>query len=156
MKKSLLTVLALAIILMFHSLAGAEEISLKTCRGYLKAMKIEAKNAGPDRLAFKTGFPDGKTYDFLLMADKKNKFVYLALVDLMKLQKNSSNLCEVTKKMASLNYGMVMTKLEWDEAKGEVRLSATMSTEDGLSQKRFGATLASLLLAAEQVEKKLK
>jgi hypothetical protein len=156
MKKAVFPAVLFCLICFGTQIAAAEEITLQTCEGYLKAMKIETKKAGPDRLGFKTGFPDGKTYEFLLTADKKNKFVYLAVVDLIKLPQNAPNLCQVTKQMAALNYGMVLAKLEWDSQKGEVRLSATMSTEDGLSQKRFAATLTTLLLSAEQVEKKLK
>lgn len=154
--RGLKIIVSLAVLLLFAAWAAAAEVTLDTCASYLTAMKIQFKKEGADRLTFKTGFPDAKQYDLICVADAKNKFVYLAVLNLMKLGKDAPNLCDVTKKMASLNYGMVMTKLEWDEKSGEVRLSATMTTEEGLSQKQFSTMLTTLLLAAEQADKQLK
>jgi hypothetical protein len=150
------TFLGVLVLLLFGATAFATPVNRGTCEKYLGAMKIKFEKAGAGQLSFKTGFPGSKTYSFLLVADEKNQFVYLAVVDLVKLPKSSPRVCEVTKTLAALNFGMVMTKLEWDEKKGEVRMSSTLSTEDGLSAKRFAGAITTLLLSAEQVEKRLQ
>jgi hypothetical protein len=135
---------------------AAEPVDVSTCEKYLKAMKIEPKKSGANQLTFKTGFSEGKDYKLLLVADPANNYVYMAVTELYKLPANAPKACEITKKMAAMNYGMLLAKLEWDIKAGEVRLSTTLTTEDGLSAKRFAAALVSLVTAAEQVEKKLK
>ncbi len=155
-KKGFPAFVILALCLLLPCSIFASEVKTDTLSGYLKAMKIDAKSDPQGNLVFKTGFSDGKQYSFLCVTDAKNKYVYLAVIDIMKLSATSLNLCEITKKMAALNYGMMMAKLEWDEKGKEVRLSTTLSTEDGLSSKRFAAALTTLIATAEQVDKKLK
>lgn len=155
-KKHIILIALIALCIILSSAAFAGEITADTLLGYFKAMKIDAQKDPQGNLVFKTGFSDGKQFDFLCVVDSKNKYVYLAVVDIMKLSATAPALCEVTKKIAALNYGLMMAKLEWDKKGGEVRLSTTLSTEDGLSSKRFTAALSTLIASAEQVEKKLK
>lgn len=155
MKFKLLSVIMVLAFLMTAGTAFGDEVTANTCKTYLKAMNIPFTGQG-NSIQFKTGFPDAKTYDMICVADGKNKFVYLAVLDLYKLPAASPAVCKITKQMAVLNYGMILTKLEWDEKGGEVRLSISLSTEDGLSQKAFVAALSTLMTAAEHVEKSLK
>lgn len=155
-RKRIGIILAIALFLSMTTAPLAAEVTATSCAGYLTALKIPFSKSGTDRLSFKTGFPEGKTYEFLCVADAKNRFVYLAIIHLRMLDGNAPDLCKVTRKMAALNYGMVMTKLEWNEKAGEVRISRTVSTEDGLSQTSFHSAVTTLLLAAEQAENALK
>ena len=151
----------LAVCFLFVIAAGTafcadQGVTGETCGAFLKAMKLNYKSPAQNTLTFRTGFPDSRQYDIICVADPKNKFVYMAVLDLKKLDGASPKVCEITRKMATLNYGMVMTKLEWNEKAGEVRMSITLSTEDGLSEKRFGVALTTLLLSAEQADKRLQ
>ena len=149
-------ILILIIPLCFSVAKAADPVTLSKCEDFLKSMKIAYTKGGTDRLAFKTGFADGKQYSMILVADPINKYVYMAVLDIMKLPPDSPKACQVAKKIAQLNYGMMLAKLEWDAKRGEVRLSVTLTTEDGLSKARFTAALSTLLSTAEQVEKELK
>ena len=147
----------IAVSLLFVAVAAAEgPVTLSTCEKYLMEMKIKPEKKQGDRMLFKLGFSDGKEYPVLLVADAKNKFVYMSVLDLYKMKADDPKAGEMAKKMLELNYGMVLTKLEWDSKEGEVRLSTALTTEDGLSKKRFSASLITLISTAEQVKAKLK
>lgn len=153
--KKLVVIIIAAAIFAAPAFLQAGPTTQADVEGYLTAMKLKYEKKG-GALTFTTGFPDGKQYKMICKVDEKNKFVYMAVTALASLKETSPKVCDVTKKIAELNYGMMMTKLEWDKKAGEVLLSATMSTEDGLSAKRFTNTLTTLLLVAEQAEKAFK
>ena len=156
MKRIIALLFCASLLLIAAAAFAAGPATLEDCGKILKAMKIDYQKKGADRLVFKTGFGDEKKRNLICMADPKNKVVYLAVLDMAKLKKDDQTTCALSKKLLALNFGLMMTKLEWDEKKGEVRLSLTLDTDTGLAPKRFADALVTLLLAAEQVEGKLK
>ncbi len=143
-------------VLGFYGIGFGAVFGLGTIEAHLKAMKVKYEKKGKDRLFFKTGFGDGKEYSFLCVVDAKRKYVHLAVLDVAKLKKDSPLLCSKLKTLARLNHGLLMTKAEWHEKEGEIRVSATLFGEDDISAKRFSAAITALLLAGEQVEKEMK
>jgi hypothetical protein len=147
----LLSAAALIVALCAFSASAAEPVSLDTLKTHLEQNHIATTNVGTDALEFKTGFPDGKNYSFVLKADAKSKFIYLAVVNLAALKSDDKDFCAKSKKLMTLNYGIALSKLEWDEQTGEVRLSNAFASERGLSKSELFWTIQMLLTTAEKL-----
>ncbi len=144
--------LALAIFAWPAKNHAIEKVSVKTIASYLLEANIKYQLNGPNSLNFKTSFPEGKDRQFLVKCDPKHHLVYIAVTNLGALKKSDENFCKIAEKLLKLNYGIAAAKLEWDESDGDIRLSKTFETEEGLSKSRFMGSLGALLLIAENLE----
>ncbi|MBZ0272268.1 YbjN domain-containing protein [bacterium] len=131
--------------------AHAADVTLATVKEHLAAAKIEVQDAGDDAVQFKTGFPDGEPAAFFLRVDAGRKYVYVAIVDLARVEAGDAAFCDKARRLLALNYKLALVKLEWVDDTGEVRLSHDFATEGGLTQNELIAAIQRLLGAAEQV-----
>jgi len=143
------------LLLVSLSLAFAGPVTTETIQGYLIKSGIKSRPAGTNCLEFETGFPGGKSFRFMVRADPKTRFLYLAVLDLARVDPKGKDFCAKAKKLLSFNYGLGLAKLEWEENTGEVRLSKSFATEGGLGKDQFLKALQTLLITAQELEPKL-
>jgi hypothetical protein len=123
-------------------------------RGYLERMGGTCRVVGANELRSEARAA-GTTYPVLVKVDPARFLVYLALDDFFPLKAADPARGRVVDRMATLNYEMAVGKLEWDAEGGQVRLSHSFSTEDGLGYRTFSGVLATLLSSAGPVRKAL-
>ncbi|MCC6159979.1 MAG: hypothetical protein IT350_18145 [Deltaproteobacteria bacterium] len=119
------------------------------------ALKIKTTKAGADALEFSAGFDAAKSRKFFLRLDARANFLYLAIVDLPKLDAKDPKWCDRARVILKLNYGLALSKLEWDESGGELRLSRSVGTEKGIAKDDLTAMIQDLLASVEAVEARL-
>ncbi|MCL4233597.1 MAG: hypothetical protein KJ042_03655 [Deltaproteobacteria bacterium] len=124
-------------------------------QAHLDAMKITTTKAGTDAVEFSAGFDAAKSRKFFARLDAKANFLYLAIVDLPKLDAKDPKWCDRAKTILRLNYGLALSKLEWDESTGELRLSRSVATEKGIGRDELNAMIQDLLASVEAVEARL-
>ena len=134
---------------------AAKGITVAEVRGYLEKMGGACRVVGDAEIRSEAR-AGGVAYSLLVKVDPARYLVYLAIDDFFPLAEKASARANVTDRMARLNYEMAIGKLEWDAQGGQVRLSHSFSTEDGLGYRTFSGVLATLLASAGPAHKALE
>ena len=134
---------------------AAQGVTVADVRGYLEKMGGACRVIGDSEIRSEAR-AGGKTYALLVKVDPARFLVYLAIDDFFPLAEKDPARARVVERMATLNYEMAIGKLEWDAKAGEVRLSHSFSTEDGLGYRAFSGVLATLLATAGPARKALE
>lgn len=147
--------LAVVVAVAWPAVAPAQSATMADLQAHFDAMKIKTTSAGTDALEFTAGFDAAKPRRFFLRLDAKANFLYLAIVDLPKLDAKDPKWCDRALTILKLNYGLALSKLEWDESSGELRLSRSVATEKGIGKDDLTAMIQDLLASVEAVEARL-
>lgn len=150
-----LVLVAFAIAMAWPGAVFAQGAKMTDLQAHLDALKIKTTKAGEDALEFSTGFDSAKSRKFFARLDAKANFFYLAIVDLPKLDPKDPKWCDRARTILRLNYGLALSKLEWDESSGELRLSRSVATEKGIGKDDLTAMIQDLLASVEAVEARL-
>ena len=127
---------------------------LALIESYLKTIGATYKKIDEQHLTFRAG-TKSKLDTIQINADPEKFFVYMGILDVFHVSSTDKSAAAVLTAVADLNYRLVMGKLEWDSSTGEIRLSYTFSTEDGLGYNSFYSVLMTLLTELPQVRAKL-
>ena len=134
---------------------AAKGITVAEVRGYLEKMGGACRVVGDAEIRSEAR-AGGVAYSLLVKVDPARYLVYLAIDDFFPLAEKAAARAKVTDRMATLNYEMAIGKLEWDAQGGQVQLSHSFSTEDGLGYRTFSGVLATLLASAGPARKALE
>ena len=94
-------------------------------------------------------------YDMLMFIDNPRKIVYLCVNRFMTIPDTHPRKSVLLQRLMEWNWDLLIGKYEWDKTDGEVRLSYTFSTENGLGYEAFAACFQLLVLIADRDYPKL-
>jgi len=107
--------------------------------------------ADRDRSAILLGFEgDNGEYDIYILVNQEKAVVYIAIAHYIEVPASHPNLDQILRRLMELNWEFSLGKLEWDPNDGEVRLSHTFTTEDGLGTQALGVVIGYLVAAADR------
>ncbi|MBC7288061.1 MAG: YbjN domain-containing protein [Armatimonadetes bacterium] len=89
-------------------------------------------------------------YDIYILVRQEQAVVYIAIANYLKVPADHENIDKILRRLMELNWEMSLGKAEWDASDGEVRLSYTFTTEDGLGTQALGVVLGYLVAAADR------
>ncbi|MCD6350508.1 MAG: YbjN domain-containing protein, partial [Armatimonadetes bacterium] len=89
-------------------------------------------------------------YDIYIIVDQDKAIVYLGLAQYLEVPRDHPAAPNIMYRLMEINWELALGKFEWNSDSGEVRLSFTFTTENGLGDKALGAALAGLLSAADK------
>ena len=107
--------------------------------------------ADEDHGAILLGFEgDNSDYDIYILVNQEKAVVYIAIARYIEVPSTHPNLDRILRRLMELNWEFSLGKLEWDSEDGEVRLSHTFTTEDGLGTQALGVVIGYLVAAADR------
>ncbi len=89
-------------------------------------------------------------YDVRILIDNERDYVYMCVTRLLTCPATHPRLVPLLQRLMELNWQLLIGKYEWDNTYGEVRLSYTFSTENGLGYEAFVACFQLLVMAADE------
>ncbi len=89
-------------------------------------------------------------YDVRVLIDNDRDYVYMCVTRLLTCPASHPRLVPLLQRLMELNWQLLIGKYEWDNTYGEVRLSYTFSTENGLGYEAFVACFQLLVMAADE------
>lgn len=93
---------------------------------------------------------ENNQYDMRIFIDDERKVVYVCVNRLLYCPVSQPRHALMMQRLMELNWKLLVGKYEWDKADGEVRLSYTFSTENGLGYEAFTACFQALVMTADQ------
>jgi len=138
--------------------AAAEDVvTVQTITSYLDRMnyvyKLDKSVKVPEIELLMRG--DNANYQLRIFVDDPRKVVYMCINRLMTIPEAHPRKSAVLQRLMELNWELLIGKYEWDKTDGEVRLSYTFSTENGLGYEAFVACFQLLVLTADRDYPKL-
>lgn len=125
------------------------QVDALTLRQWLVAAGYQPVEAGPG--IWRVEVRGGRSLQIAVQSMPRDSLVYLVTHDYFDLDvaAGPGAVSLVLAQMATLNYQMLVGKLQLNPSSGAVSLSVELSTRDGLSQSSFEAALRGLIAAAE-------
>ena len=99
---------------------------------------------------------DNATHQLRIVIDTKTQLVYLFLNRYLMAPQNSRTLPRVLRALMERNWDLNIGKFEWDKSDGEVRLSYTFTTENGVGFEAFEAIVLTLVGTGDRLYPDLK
>lgn len=99
---------------------------------------------------------DNATHQLRIVIDTKTQLVYLFLNRYLMAPQNSRTLARVLRALMERNWDLNIGKFEWDKSDGEVRLSYTFTTENGVGFEAFEAIVLTLVGTGDRLYPDLK
>ena len=98
---------------------------------------------------------NNSNYELRIFIDDSRKVVYTCINRLLTIPESHPRKNAVLQRLMELNWELLVGKYEWDKSDGEVRLSYTFSTENGVGYEAFTACFQLLVLTADRHYPKL-
>ncbi len=137
--------------------AADDGVTVATITSYLEKMdyvyKVDKSGKVPEIELLMRG--NNSNYDLRVFIDNPRKIVYTAVNRIMTVPNVHPRKCVLLQRLMELNWELLIGKYEWDKSDGEVRLSYTFSTENGLGYDAFAACFQLLVLTADRDYPKL-
>lgn len=92
---------------------------------------------------------ENNRYDLRIFIDDSRKVVYVCVNRFLTCPTSHPRLAPLLQRLMELNWQLLIGKYEWDKTDGEVRLSHTFSTENGLGYDAFVACFQLLVMTAD-------
>ena len=132
-------------------------VTVQTITSYLDRMnyvyKVEKSVKVSDVELLMRG--DNGNYQLRIFIDDPRKVVYMCINRLMTIPDSHPRKSAVLQRLMELNWELLIGKYEWDKSDGEVRVSYTFSTENGVGYEAFVACFQLLVLTADRHYPKL-
>ena len=132
---------------------GFRENALALIESYLDRMKLKYEADTSDKwpvikLPIKM---DNASHHVRVLIDTEKELVYLFLNRYLSVPADHPNLAAVLQTLMDYNWRLHVGKLEWDKTDGEVRLSFTFTTENGVGFEAFEAILGALVRVGDKL-----
>jgi hypothetical protein len=132
---------------------SSDEEALKVISSYLVRMHFP-----PARLLPNTAMPilalnvqmQNTAFQYCVVIDNRQKLVYVFLDRYLTISRSHPNLRQILQTLMEKNWHLNIGRYEWDPSDGEVRLSYTVSTENGIGFETFKAITKTLLITGNQ------
>ncbi|MCE5218076.1 trypsin-like peptidase domain-containing protein [bacterium] len=134
------------------------ENALSLIRSYMDRMdlKYEVDTSGDWPVLNCPVKMDNATHQLHIVIDTKTQLVYLFLNRYLVAPQNSRTLPRVLRTLMERNWDLNIGKFEWDKSDGEVRLSYTFTTENGVGFEAFEAIVLTLVGTGDRLYPDLK
>ena len=136
---------------------ATDGVTVVTITSYLEEMgyvyKVDKSGKVPEIELLMRG--NNSNYDLRIFIDDPRKIVYTAVNRIMTVPNVHPRKYALLQRLMELNWELLIGKYEWDKSDGEVRLSYTFSTENGLGYDAFAACFQLLVLTADRDYPKL-
>ena len=93
---------------------------------------------------------ENNQYDIRIFIDDERKVVYVCVNRFLYCPTSHPRHSPVMQRLMELNWKLLIGKYEWDKNDGEVRLSYTFSTENGVGYDAFETCFQVLIMTADQ------
>jgi|YNPNPStandDraft_1061719.scaffolds.fasta_scaffold102101_1 hypothetical protein len=94
---------------------------------------------------------DKADYDVYIIVDHERAIVYIGLAGYLTVPRDHPSAPAIMSRLMELNWELSLAKFEWHASgEGEVRISFTFTTENGIGAQALGAAIASLLDVADR------
>ncbi len=129
-----------------------DEVTVQTITSYLDRMNYVYKVSKPVKVPEVELLMRGNNsnYQVRILVDDRSKTVYMCIGRLMTIPNSHPRKYVMLQRFMELNWELLIGKYEWDKSDGEVRLSYTFSTENGLGYEAFAACLQWIVLSADR------
>ena len=94
---------------------------------------------------------DSARHHLRIMNVTEKEILYLYLNRYLNVPADHPNICGILRTLMEYNWRLHVGKLEWDKSDGEVRLSFTFTTENGVGFEAFEAILAALIRTGDKL-----
>ena len=132
--------------------AAEDGVTIDVITSFLKKMnyvyKLDKSGKVPGLELLMRG--NNGNYDVRIYLDDPRKVVYLCMNRFLTVPELHPRKHALLQKLMELNWELLIGKYEWDKSDGEVRLSYTFSTENGLGYDAFAACFQLLVLTADR------
>ncbi len=137
--------------------SAEDGVAVETVTSYLDKMnyvyKVDKSAKVPEIELLMRG--NNGNYDVRVFIDNPRKIVYVWVNRLMTIPDLHPRKYVLLQKLMELNWELLIGKYEWDKSDGEVRVSYTFSTENGVGYDAFVACFQLLVLTADRDYPKL-
>lgn len=99
---------------------------------------------------------DHGKYDTYVVTDTESALAFIIISDYMTVRADHRNCDKVLRRLMELNWKLNVGKFEWDPSDGEVRITFTFSTENGVGYEAFKAVFETLAVTADQYKEELE
>lgn len=99
---------------------------------------------------------DHGKYDTYVVADTDTALAFIIISDYMMVRPDHRNCDRVLRRLMELNWHLNVGKFEWDPSDGEVRITFTFSTENGVGYEAFKAVFETLIDTADEYREELQ
>ncbi len=132
--------------------ASEEGVTAGLLASYIDKMgyvyEINTTNKVPEMSLTMRG--ENNQFDMRIFIDEARKVVYVCVNRLLYCPASHPRHALMMQRLMELNWQLLVGKYEWDKEDGEVRLSYTFSTENGLGYESFAACFQALIMTADQ------
>ena len=91
------------------------------------------------------------THRLHIVADAERRLLYIFLNRYLVVPRDHPNLDTVLRTLMDHNWGLNLGKLEWDKSDGEVRMSHTFTTENGVGFEAFAAVVTTVTRTGDKL-----
>jgi hypothetical protein len=119
------------------------------CR-YLDKMKLKYETDNEHGFAHLIMVGDHGKYNTYVLAVPDKALAFIIIADYLTVPADHRNCDKVLRALMKLNWDLNVGKFEWDPSDGEVRLTFTFSTENGVGFEAFSAVFSTLIQTADQ------
>jgi hypothetical protein len=125
---------------------ASDQATVNVVKSYLDRMELYHKaDIQPDRVVIDLPVElDNATHHVLIVPSAGTRMLYIALNRYLTVPEDHPNLLSIMKTLMHHNWDLNVGKFEWDPRDGEVRLSYSFSTENGVGFEAFEAVLVTL------------
>jgi hypothetical protein len=150
MSRVLVSVCLLSILAAFALAADVPvKVDLPYVTKYLDAMKLKYETNPEKGFAHLIMVGDHSKYDTYVIADPESALAFIIIRNYLTVKADHRNCDKVLRRLMELNWKLNVGKFEWNSEDGEVRLTFTFSTENGIGLEAFKAVFDTITTTAD-------
>ena len=135
---------------------GLETVDLAYLTRYLDRMGLKYEANHEKGFARLVMVGDHGKYDTYVIANVDTALAFIVISNYMTVRSDHRNCDKVLRRLMELNWKLNVGKFEWDPTDGEVRLTFTFSTENGVGYEAFTAVFETLTATADEYKEDLE
>ena len=116
---------------------------------FLDQMKLKYETTADKGFAHMIMVGDHAKYETYVIADTESALAFVIIRNYMTVKPDNRNADKVLRHLMQLNWKLNVGKFEWNPDDGEVRLTFTFSTEEGIGFNAFKAVFDTLTNTAD-------
>ncbi|MCX7598318.1 MAG: YbjN domain-containing protein [Armatimonadetes bacterium] len=156
MKKAVGVLVLLVVLLPFSQAATLVTVDLPYLTKYLDQMGLKYETDPEKGFAHMIMVGDHGNYDTYVIANTESALAFIVISDYMTVKPDHRNCDRVLRRLMELNWKLNVGKFEWDPTYGEVRITFTFSTENGVGYDAFKAVFETLTTTADEYKEELE
>ncbi len=136
--------------------ATTDAVDIAYLARYLTKMNLKFETDAEKGFCHMVMVGDHAKFDTYAIADTKTQLAFIVIRNYMTVKAGDPNCDKVLRHLMELNWALNVGKFEWGSETGEVRLTFTFSTENGLGYDAFKAVFDTLTSTADKKYEELQ